>query len=185
VIDIEVPPNLELEADKPGGKAVDYRDLISASFGAKKLNVVCTPRSGSMFKLGSTTVECVAAGPDGSTKQQDFTIRVVDHTGPVIGDVTFVPQDDRRSRFGSSAGGPTIVEVQVKDVVDPSPVCAIERITDLKPRRGRSADLSSARKGEMIFDLPRDAEAAITIACKDASGNRNVKNVTYSGKAPR
>jgi hypothetical protein len=180
-----VPANLEVEADRPAGKVVDYGDLVSASYGGKKVKVACTPRSGATFKLGSTTVGCVAAGPDGSTRQEEFAINVVDHTAPDIGDVMFVPQDDRRSRSVSGAAGAIKVELRVSDLVDPNPSCSIERITDLKPRRGKSADLSSARKDALSFDLPRDAEATVTVGCKDASGNRSYKSVPYSGRPPR
>jgi tRNA A-37 threonylcarbamoyl transferase component Bud32 len=181
-LELEVPPNLELEADRPAGKAVDYAALVSASFGAKKVGVACAPRSGSTFKLGTTIVGCVAAGPDGFPKQREFTITIVDHAAPEIGGVIFAPADVG-SRLGG--GGLIRVDVQVTDAVDPNPVCAIERITDVKPKRGNSADLSSARKGALSFDLPRDAEATVTIACRDTSGNRSYKDVPFSGKPPR
>ncbi len=45
--------------------------------------VTCTPPSGSGFRIGQTTVECVAGNP-GSTASCSFVVSVVDTTPPVI-----------------------------------------------------------------------------------------------------
>ncbi len=59
----------------PTPQAVDNCAVVS---------VVCTPASGSIFPLGTTTVTCVATDAAGNIVNGRFTVTVVDTTPPVL-----------------------------------------------------------------------------------------------------
>ena len=75
------PPALSLPAGKvvdatgPAGAAVAYTatavDLVDP-----KPVVTCSPKSGSVFAIGTTTVKCTATDASGNAKSGSFTVKV-------------------------------------------------------------------------------------------------------------
>ncbi|HVM44842.1 MAG TPA: HYR domain-containing protein, partial [Candidatus Thermoplasmatota archaeon] len=70
------------EASGPSGSLVTYtapswEDLVDGSGVAS-----CTPASGTLFGLGSTTVTCTATDAAGNTASTTFVVEVVDTTAP-------------------------------------------------------------------------------------------------------
>jgi hypothetical protein len=60
-----------------GVKRVRVRyDVSALDPGEGSLPVTCTPRSGSLFKLGRTTVRCSATDVSGNTAHASFVVRV-------------------------------------------------------------------------------------------------------------
>jgi len=74
----------EAEAEGPDGARVFFTVLVEGgndgSDGRPADTVTCTPESGSLFPIGTTTVNC--AGSEGSTGT--FTVTVVDSTAPAL-----------------------------------------------------------------------------------------------------
>ncbi len=82
------PPALTLsdetnEATGPDGAAVNYtasaKDLVSGT-----VAVSCDKDSGSVFALGTTTVNCSATDKAGNTAKGLFTVSVKDRTAPLL-----------------------------------------------------------------------------------------------------
>jgi hypothetical protein len=114
------PPKLALpstlvgvEATGPDGATVSFTptawDLVDGSVG-----VTCVPASGSLFALGTTTVNCSAADKHGNTASGSFTVQVVDTTPP-----TMEPADVTAEATGPD-GAVVTFSVHGSDLVDGS-----------------------------------------------------------------
>jgi hypothetical protein len=86
---VSVPEDMIAEATGPEGRIVNYKanatDIVDGN-----LATVCNPKSGSMFALGQTRVECTANDEAGNIGKNEFVITVRDTTPPetMLGDVT-------------------------------------------------------------------------------------------------
>src|SRR5438128_1133536 len=81
---LTVPSSVVTEATGPDGAVVSFD--VQAQNPGGTVDVVCTPASGSVFRLGSTKVVCTATDPaDGSSATASFPIVVRDTTGPDFG----------------------------------------------------------------------------------------------------
>lgn len=81
--DVTVPDPITVEADGPDGAQVFF--LASASDDTDGLlSPVCDPVSGSIFRLGATTVSCSATDAAGNRGSATFTVTVVDTTAPSL-----------------------------------------------------------------------------------------------------
>jgi len=80
---ITVPPNASVPAASAAGASFSFtasaRDEVDGA-----LAVACTPPSGSLFPLGTTTVECSASDSHGNAAAATFAVTVRDGTPPVI-----------------------------------------------------------------------------------------------------
>jgi hypothetical protein len=77
-----VPSNPIVEATGPNGAIVTYNASANDATG-HALPLTCSPRSGSVFAIGTHTVAC-SAGPSGHVQQQTFSVSVRDTTGPTL-----------------------------------------------------------------------------------------------------
>jgi hypothetical protein len=77
-----VPSNPIVEATGPSGAIVTYNASAKDATG-HALPLTCSPRSGSVFAIGTHTVAC-SAGPSGHVQQQTFSVSVRDRTGPTL-----------------------------------------------------------------------------------------------------
>jgi hypothetical protein len=113
---LNVPPPIVAEATGPSGAEVDYtvtaKDDVDGS-----LPPACSPASGSVFPLGTTTVTCTARDSSGNEATATFTVEVRDSRPPVL----TVPADIQVEATGPS-GATVTFEVTAADLVDPSPV---------------------------------------------------------------
>ena len=84
-----VPEDIIAEATGPEGRIVNYKanatDIVDGN-----LATVCNPKSGSIFALGQTRVECTANDKVGNNGKNEFVITVRDTTPPetMLGNVT-------------------------------------------------------------------------------------------------
>ncbi len=83
---LDLPDDITAEADGPSGAMVTFVVTTTGGNGDDDENgrpttagVTCAPASGSLFPLGTTTVQCSAGSVSGS-----FLIHVVDTTAPVL-----------------------------------------------------------------------------------------------------
>ena len=80
---VTVPTNATIEAAAAAGAPFTFTataaDLLDGA-----IAVGCTPSSGSIFPLGTTTVTCTATDAHANSAGKTFTVTVVDTTGPVI-----------------------------------------------------------------------------------------------------
>jgi hypothetical protein len=80
---LTVPASFAQEAGSSGGNPVSFvvtaTDVVTAS-----PTVACSPVSGSVFPLGTTTVQCSAADAAGNASHGSFTVTVRDTTRPTL-----------------------------------------------------------------------------------------------------
>ncbi len=76
-----VPGDLNLSATFAGGRYVRFADKVT-DVGSGPAGSICTPASGSRFKVGTTTVSCLAADRAGNETAKSFTVTVVDRQAP-------------------------------------------------------------------------------------------------------
>lgn len=112
---LNVPVPFTVEAQGPNGANVFFQVTVEGgndgSDGRPADTVTCSPESGSLFPIGTTTVSCL--GSEGSTGS--FFVRVADTTPPVISapfDFTIVTT--------SPSGEPVSYSVSARDLVDGS-----------------------------------------------------------------
>jgi hypothetical protein len=84
---VTVPSSVDREIQSPGGLSVDFSGEVSAVDDVDgPVPVNCSPSSGSLFQLGSTTVSCTATDSSGNTSDPStFNVNVRDTTPPVLG----------------------------------------------------------------------------------------------------
>jgi hypothetical protein len=91
-----LPGNISREGDTIGGSVISYQaSATDAEDGP--LAVDCVPRSGSLFSVGSTIVNCLAMDSQGAKTTELFSIIVNDTTAPAIdphGDVNIQATSD-------------------------------------------------------------------------------------------
>lgn len=75
---ITVPTELSKETFNESGMVVDYARDVFASDAVDGVDIVleCIPKSGSMFALGKTTVNCTAIDKHGNTANASFLVEV-------------------------------------------------------------------------------------------------------------
>ena len=80
---VTVPGNLVVEAASPAGAAVTFfASALDETDG--QVPVSCTPASGAVFGLGTTTVTCTASDGAGNSASASFAVVVVDSVAPAI-----------------------------------------------------------------------------------------------------
>ena len=112
-----LPPDQTVTVNAPGGATVPYEASALDNAG-NAAPVVCDPKSGSLFPVGTTVVSCTATTQAGLKTQASFRITV--KLGPPP---TMSPQDNLAVE-GNTKGGATVTfNVTAQDVVDgPLPV---------------------------------------------------------------
>lgn len=122
---------IKREANSPQGSVVNFAaptavDLVDGPIA----QVACTPASGSVFPLGTTSVNCRASDAHGNVGKTSFTVRIVDTTPPILivpGDRTYVAPTSagEASSFFTRLAAAT-------DIADPHPTVS-SNAPDLAP----------------------------------------------------
>jgi len=177
-----LPGNITAEATSAAGANVFYTATAVDDVDGQ-VSANCSPASGSVFPLGTTTVQCSASDVAGNTATGSFTVTVVDTTPPSINSITVSPSilwPDNHKMVAVA------VSVDATDLVDPSPVSTIVSITSNQPVNepgdgntspdweitgALTANLRAERTGAV------DRTYTITVATTDASGNTTLSTV--------
>jgi hypothetical protein len=97
------PTDITREATAPGGVAVNFtKPNASDTVDGNNVPVTCTPASGAMFPVGTTTVNCTATDAHNNSATTSFHVTVRDTQPPVFGAAPNVNAD-------ASPGGSTAV----------------------------------------------------------------------------
>jgi hypothetical protein len=109
---IQVPANIVAEATSNSGATVSFpslaNDLVDGEVSAS-----ADPASGSVFPIGSTTVNLTAIDNAGNQSSSSFTIAVQDSTAPVI-----APQENLVAEAQGSSGAIVNFTLSASDLVD-------------------------------------------------------------------
>jgi hypothetical protein len=117
---LSLPANQSLEATSSGGATFTYSasatDIVDGSIGAS-----CNPASGSVFPVGSTTVNCTATDSHGNSSSGSFTVTValVDHQAPTFSGVPATIQREANGPLGSTV---TYAPPTASDNLDSGPL---------------------------------------------------------------
>ncbi len=118
---LSLPSNQTVEASSASGATVSFsasaNDAVSGS-----RPVSCSPVSGSVFPIATTTVSCSASDAAGNTANGSFTVTVVDTTAPQV----TVPSNITAEATGPSGAVVTYSGASSTDAVSGSvtPVCS-------------------------------------------------------------
>jgi hypothetical protein len=164
------------EATGPNGSIVTFaptaRDNVDGN-----VAVICTPASGSTFRLGNTSVACSARDASGNVGTGSFGVTVRDTTPPSAPTLTVTPSVLHPPNHKLV---PVVVTARASDAVSTA-ACAIVSITSNEPdtRPGEddrpndivktgalTANLRAERIGEGNGRI-----YTITVGCTDAAGN--------------
>ncbi len=164
---LHLPADMTTEATGPGGTVVTYTATADGG------TIQCSPVSGSLFPLGTTTVNCSATNTAG-TSTGSFHVSVADTTPPTV--ISTTPSESTLWPPNHKLRGITI-GVIASDVADPSPVSHIVSVSSNQPQGAGNAApdwvitgaLTVALRAERIASLgPRIY--TITVATSDFSG---------------
>jgi len=167
------------EATSPTGAVVTYvapewTDLVDGGGTAD-----CAPAPGETFPLGATPVTCTATDSSGNGATSSFAVLVTgDLDPPIIGAVT----PDRPLLWPPNHQlVPVAVSVDVTDLTDPSPVCAVSAVKSNEPLDGTGDGDTSPDwlvAGGLTIQLRAERAGGgsgrvytMTVQCVDASGN--------------
>lgn len=109
---IAVPADSDLDAASATGSTVQY-SATAADLVDGDVHVSCSPASGSVFSVGTTTVECQSADARGNTSARSFVVRVHDVTKPVL-----ELRSETSVNVSETDGGPVSFDVVATDDVD-------------------------------------------------------------------
>jgi hypothetical protein len=96
------PADITREATSPGGVAVTFTKPGATDTVDGTVPVTCTPASGALFPVGTTTVDCTATDTHGNHATRSFHVTVQDTMPPVFGAAPDINAD-------ASPGGSTVV----------------------------------------------------------------------------
>jgi hypothetical protein len=178
-----LPASIVAEATGPDGAVVNFsataEDLVSGS-----VPVQFDRAPGSVFPLGTTTVNATAADAAGNVATGSFNVTVRDTTAPAIVSLSATP---------GNLGAPnhTMIAVtilaSVHDAVDAAPRTRIVAVTSNEPING-PGDGNTAPDWEITGDLTLNLRAersglasdrvyTITVESRDATGNASTGTV--------
>jgi HYR domain len=118
---ITVPSDISTTTPDPAGAAVSYSASANDNLDGP-ITPSCTPASGAVFPVGTTTVTCTAKDAHGNTSQATFkvTVVLVDVTPPAFANV---PSSSKREADGPTGSVVTYTPPTAVDNVDgPVPV---------------------------------------------------------------
>jgi hypothetical protein len=80
---LKVPANLTVNATSPAGATVTFEVTASDNSGAA-VAISCTPASGTLFKIGVTTVNCTATDLAGNIGRDSFKVKVLSAAEQIV-----------------------------------------------------------------------------------------------------
>ena len=122
---LSLPADQTFEGNTTGGYNGPYVGATASDIVDSSPTVNCTPASGLLFPLGTTTVNCTATDGSGNSSNGSFSVTVVDTMAPSIA----CPPD-----FGGIVGQPvSLGSPEVSDIVDSSPTVGNDAPSSFPP----------------------------------------------------
>jgi len=159
------------EAESRDGAVVTY-DVYATGTLDPNPTITCDPKSGTLFPMGTTTVNCTAKDAFGATADGSFDVTVADTTGPLIDGIAATPSQVVAT--GDSVS--VVLEPKVFDTVDPAPRCVIEYVYGSEPLGPDDWSLAGALELKVLA-LTTGPESRVyhaVVACTDASQNNSI-----------
>jgi hypothetical protein len=151
---LTLPANITEEATGPNGNTVTYSGASASDLVDGSVAVSCSPNSGSMFAIATTTVNCEATDAAGNKATGSFTVKVQDTIAPT--NILFV-------------GGPAAGEHFFGDT-PAAPTCTAE-------------DSGSGMKSCVVSGYSTAVGThTLKATATDNAGNTATKEITYTVK---
>lgn len=181
---VQVPDARRVEAVGPDGAHVAFTasasDLVDGA-----VTTSCSPASGDLFPLGTTTVTCTAADTRGNDSAATFAVTVSDTTAPAI-QTPSVPTAEATGADGATV---TFDAPSATDAVDGHPVVTCDHASgDLFPLGTTTVSCSSvdaagnaatATYDVTVADTTAPAISALTDVTAEATGPDGA-TITYA-----
>lgn len=107
-----------VEATSAAGALVTYSATASDAEDEPDPTPLCSPASGTLFPIGSTTVSCAVTDSGGKSDAETFTVVVADSTGPEVSiETTAVAGPSGWFNIDSSGTGGIVATVTATDTV--------------------------------------------------------------------
>ena len=169
--------DVTIEATSPDGAAAAFTaTAIDAAGGSA--TVTCSPESGSVFPIGTTTVTCSSRDRYGNVGSSVLTVTVRDTTAPVISGAA---PSAAALWPANHAMMPITLGVSASDAVDAEPVCSVAGVSSNEPVSGTGqGDLAPdwTITGPLALNLRAERAGSgsgrvytIAITCADRAGN--------------
>ncbi|HEV2722147.1 MAG TPA: HYR domain-containing protein [Thermoanaerobaculia bacterium] len=185
------PPTLHLPADFT--VSADANCMATITYTATATDIVdvtdtvtCTPASGFVSGLGTTTVNCTSTDAHGNTATGSFHVTVADTTPPTITSISATPNNlwpDNHRMVD------VVVAATAADNCDPSPTLRIVSVAANQPINGPGDGNTNPDyiiTGNLTLQLraertgSQDRVYTITVAATDFSGNTSTATTTVS-----
>ena len=148
--------NLTVQAAMPSGAVIPYIQPTATDIVDPNPAVSCTPASGSVFPLGTTTVNCKATDAAGNASASSFTVTVQDTIAPTIA-------------IASPSGSYTLGQA------------ATVSFSCSDSGSGVASCRGSHANGSAI-DTSKTGSFSLSVTAVDAAGNSASKSVNFSVK---
>ncbi|MEI6835802.1 MAG: immunoglobulin-like domain-containing protein [Candidatus Falkowbacteria bacterium] len=114
---LHLPENISLEATNHDGELINF-ETSASDVNPESPAVTCDPISGSTFKVGTTTISCMATDTAGNVATGTFTIEVKDTTKPII----TPPENQTFEATGPLTTPIGLIQATSTDIADINPV---------------------------------------------------------------
>jgi N-acetylneuraminic acid mutarotase len=178
--------NVTVEATSPEGAAAAFT-ATAVDAGGGPATVTCSPESGSVFPIGTTTVTCSSTGQYGNTGSAELAVTVRDTTAPSI---TAAAPSTTSLWPPTHEMVPITIAVGAIDVVDAEPVCRVTGVSSNEPVSGTGrGDTGPDWMVTGALNLNLRAERAgsgsgrvytIAVTCADLAGNTSATTVSVT-----
>jgi hypothetical protein len=151
---VTVPGDLVVDATRPAGAAVDYAVSATDDQDATP-TVACAPVSGSVFQVGTTSVECTATDAAGNATTRPFAVRVRGATEQIVRLV------DKTLAYVDQPALRPVLAARLRAAVDavlarrPAAACTALALYVAAVRLAPASVLTTAEKGELVADATR------------------------------
>ena len=157
---LHLPGPISAEAAGPGGATVSYSATATDAEDDPDPTPVCTPSSGELFGLGTTSVSCSVTDSGGLPASGSFNVTVADSTAPVL----VLPANITAEASGA-AGAAVTFAASASDVVD-GPVAVT-----CSPASGDTFPLGTTLVGCSATDVAANpTSGSFTVTVVDTSG---------------
>jgi hypothetical protein len=171
---LTVPEDITEEATSAEGAVVRYEVSAEDSVDGP-VGVTCTPESGSIFSIGTTTtVTCTATDAAGNTGTASFTVTVQDTTPPTI---TTVPEDITVQATSGSDVAVVTFEVAAEDDVDGTATLDEENTLIQDDDVGGDITITCDPSSGTEFSI---GETEVECTATDAAGNTGTASFTVT-----
>lgn len=176
-LELILPNPIQVEARDPRGAEVSYEIKVKGSKDPDPI-INCSPKSGSLFPLGTTIVNCDVLDHEGAWAQGTFDVSVLDIKAPVVELIKASP--DRIVNDGRM--WPVTINLEVSDDLDLQPSCSIVGVTatetidaddDDKEGSGDYEILEDEEKPTVLLrgEFNRSRVYNVWVGCSDFFGN--------------